>query len=96
MLACQSDLVSMSDSFNAACCSVRIVLLRGPRLARFLTLLVCGFTQDPANCAGGTPRNCDAGCAALWNPFCAFPLLYRAFEQALYPGWASFGHCAQV
>ena len=30
MLACQSDLVSMSDSFNAACCSVRIVLLRSP------------------------------------------------------------------
>lgn len=46
LLACQSDLVSMSDQFNAACCA------------------------DPANCAQGSPAQCDAGCAALWNPFC--------------------------
>jgi hypothetical protein len=47
MLACQSDLVSMSDQFNTACCA------------------------NPANCASGAPTQCDAGCAAVWNPFCA-------------------------
>jgi len=53
--------------------------------ARFLTLLTCGFTQDPANCAGGTPRNCDAGCAALWNPFCAFPFPQAGPRSGIVP-----------
>ena len=59
MLACQSDLVSLSDQFNAACCA------------------------DPSNCASGAPVQCDAGCAAIWNPFCADSPSQRARSAAL-------------
>jgi hypothetical protein len=59
MVVCQSDLVSMSDQFNAACCA------------------------DPSNCANGAPVQCDAGCAAIWNPFCADRLPQRARPAAV-------------
>eukprot|EP01050_Picozoa_sp_SAG11_P048787 SAG11_NODE_26297_length_347_cov_0.620968_1_plen_70_part_10 len=42
-LACQSELVSMSDTFTATCCA------------------------DSRNCQSGTPRQCSASCAAVWN-----------------------------
>ena len=97
MLACQSDLVSMSDQFNRyspsplSLCFTVCVCARACVYARvFETLSLVGSgscnsacCRDPSNCASGAPSQCDAGCAAIWNPFCAFQPFLRAFSLSV-------------